>query len=129
MVHRQSIVVATAARTRGTILTRIESTQSLISSSLERTRATSRARKATLLLFFVAVLIAVGAAAVRGQSAFDGCSPDTMTFNFSGATVSFTVPTCATTIHIDASGAQGGIGGNSAVPFAASVAGKGARMT
>ena len=39
-------------------------------------RATSRARKATLLLFSVAVLLAGGAAAVRGQSALDGFDPN-----------------------------------------------------
>ena len=40
-------------------------------------RATSKAkRKATLLLFSVAVLLAGGAAAVRGQSALDGFDPN-----------------------------------------------------
>ena len=39
-------------------------------------RATSRAKKATLLLFSVAVLLAGGAAAVRGQSALDGFDPN-----------------------------------------------------
>jgi uncharacterized delta-60 repeat protein len=39
-------------------------------------RATSKAKKATLLLFSVAVLLAGGAAAVRGQSALDGFDPN-----------------------------------------------------
>ena len=39
-------------------------------------RATSKARKATLLLFSVAVLLAGGAATVRGQSARDGFDPN-----------------------------------------------------
>ena len=39
-------------------------------------RATSKARKATLLLFSVAVLLASGATAVRGQSALDGFDPN-----------------------------------------------------
>ena len=39
-------------------------------------RTTSKARKATLLLFSVAVLLAGGAAAVRGQSALDGFDPN-----------------------------------------------------
>ena len=39
-------------------------------------RATSKARKAALLLFSVAVLLAGGAAAVRGQSALDGFDPN-----------------------------------------------------
>ena len=40
-------------------------------------RAISRAKKATLLLYSVAVLLAGGSAAVRGQSAFDGLNPTT----------------------------------------------------
>ena len=39
-------------------------------------RATSRARKAALFLFSLAVLLASGAAAVRGQSALDGFDPN-----------------------------------------------------
>jgi len=39
-------------------------------------RATSRARKTTLLLFSVAVLMSGGVAAVRGQSALDGFDPN-----------------------------------------------------
>ena len=39
-------------------------------------RATSRGRKAALFLFSVAVLLAGGAAAVRGQSALDGFDPN-----------------------------------------------------
>src|SRR6202140_4408419 len=39
-------------------------------------RATFRARKATLSLFSVALLLAAGAAAVRGQSALDGFDPN-----------------------------------------------------
>ncbi len=39
-------------------------------------RATSKARKAALLLFSVAVLLAGGATAVRGQSALDGFDPN-----------------------------------------------------
>src|SRR3979409_308146 len=39
-------------------------------------RAISRARKATFFLFSVAVLLAGGAAAVRGQSALDGFDPN-----------------------------------------------------
>ena len=39
-------------------------------------RATSKAKKATLLLFSVAVLLVGGAAAVRGQSALDGFDPN-----------------------------------------------------
>jgi uncharacterized delta-60 repeat protein len=39
-------------------------------------RATSKAKKAALLLFSVAVLLAGGAAAVRGQSALDGFDPN-----------------------------------------------------
>src|SRR6266576_1259683 len=42
-----------------------------------KTRATSKAtRKAALVLFSVAVLLAGGAAAVRGQSALDGFDPN-----------------------------------------------------
>jgi Domain of unknown function (DUF5122) beta-propeller len=39
-------------------------------------RATSRAKKASLLLFSVAVLLVAGAAEVRGQSALDGFDPN-----------------------------------------------------
>ena len=39
-------------------------------------RATSKAKKAVLLLFFVAVLLAGGATAARGQSALDGFDPN-----------------------------------------------------
>ena len=39
-------------------------------------RATCKARKTTLFLFSVAVLLAGGAAAVRGQSALDGFDPN-----------------------------------------------------
>ena len=39
-------------------------------------RASSKAGKATLLLFSVAVLLASGAAVVRGQSALDGFDPN-----------------------------------------------------
>jgi uncharacterized delta-60 repeat protein len=39
-------------------------------------RATSKARKITLLLFSVAVLLASGTAAARGQSALDGFDPN-----------------------------------------------------
>ncbi|MFZ3375663.1 MAG: delta-60 repeat domain-containing protein, partial [Chthoniobacterales bacterium] len=39
-------------------------------------RATSKAKKATLFLFSLAVLLAGGAAAVRGQSALDGFDPN-----------------------------------------------------
>ncbi|MFZ3375089.1 MAG: delta-60 repeat domain-containing protein, partial [Chthoniobacterales bacterium] len=39
-------------------------------------RATSKAKKATLFLFPVAVLLAGGAGAVRGQSALDGFNPN-----------------------------------------------------
>ncbi len=41
-----------------------------------RLRATSKAKKAALLLFSVAVLLASGAAAARGQSALDGFDPN-----------------------------------------------------
>src|SRR5216110_2507484 len=42
-----------------------------------KTRTTSKAtRKAALVLFSVAVLLAGGAAAVRGQSALDGFDPN-----------------------------------------------------
>src|SRR5205823_251641 len=39
-------------------------------------RTTFKAKKTTLLLFSVAVLLAGGAAAVRGQSALDGFDPN-----------------------------------------------------
>src|SRR5213082_2943368 len=39
-------------------------------------RATPKAKKATLFVFSVAVLLAGGAAAVRGQSALDGFDPN-----------------------------------------------------
>jgi hypothetical protein len=39
-------------------------------------RATSKAKKATLFLFSVAVLLAGGAVPVRGQSALDGFDPN-----------------------------------------------------
>ena len=54
------------------------------------------------------------------------CSPGTMTFDFSGAIVSFTVPACVTTVHIDAWGAEGGSGGSTTV---STVPGRGARMS
>jgi len=39
-------------------------------------RATSQAKKATLLLLSIAVLLAGGATVVRGQSALDGFDPN-----------------------------------------------------
>ncbi len=53
------------------------------------------------------------------------CATGSSTFVYSGATASFTVPACVTSIRIEAYGAEGGIGGSTTV---ATVAGKGARM-
>lgn len=49
-------------------------------------------------------------AATTVNATFDDCAPGSVTFNFTGAAQSFTVPNCVSSITIDANGAEGGLG-------------------
>src|SRR3984885_13612462 len=51
------------------------------------------------------------------------CSPGVVTYNYSGAINTFTVPACVTSITVDASGAQGGTAGAYAGGLGAHIAG------
>jgi hypothetical protein len=59
-------------------------------------RATSKAKRATLFLFSVAVLLAGGAAAVRGQSALDGFDPTPTLGNYPDTSVLLSIDTTVT---------------------------------